>query len=104
MDGGDRGWISHDFQTPVRWGWAAVSPRIDPVAVIRWSGPAVFCNSPSANISATRAFARAVFPEPDNDEDRSEMADSDNKPTATTVRSTINDSVTTKAKPRRSKR
>ena len=68
-------------------------------AVIRLSGPAVFCNSPIANISAKRALARAAamaFPWP---EDRKLMLDSVSKPTAITVNKIISESVTTRAKP-----
>ena len=68
-------------------------------AVIRLSGPAVFCKSPIANISAIRALARATDIALVCPEDRSEMLESVNKPTAMTVNKIISDKVTISAKP-----
>jgi len=68
-------------------------------AEIRWSGPAAFCNWPIASISARRALPFAANIASACDEERSEIVESDNNPTASTVSSTISDKEITKAKP-----
>jgi hypothetical protein len=67
--------------------------------VILRSSPVCFCNSPSARNTASLALERACSWSAARFEERKVIELSDNSPIATTVRSTINTTVTTNAKP-----
>ena len=73
--------------------------RESAVAVTRMSAPAFFCNSPIASMSAILALLRAVDMANAFSELRSEMDDSDNRPTARIVSRIMRLSVTTRANP-----
>ncbi|MBC7927870.1 MAG: hypothetical protein H7039_19665 [Bryobacteraceae bacterium] len=75
--------------------FANVSPR----AVIRVSGPKLTCNSPTASIRASRAFARAICMASPCAELRREILERVNRPTAITVSRIMRDKVTISAKP-----
>lgn len=68
-------------------------------AVMRVSAPACFCNSPMANMRASRALARAFAPANPRSELLSDIVDRLSKPTAITVSRISRLSVTTRAKP-----
>lgn len=76
------------------------SPRIDPFAEIRWSGPMCFCSSPTAIMSAMRALLRASVWAWLRELERKETADKLSIPTVRMSRRTIMDNVATRANPR----
>jgi hypothetical protein len=73
--------------------------RVSARALIRSSGPKVFCRSPKASIRASLAFARASERAAPSVEDRTVTVESVSSPTATIASNTRSDTVTISAKP-----